>query len=126
MDTIMGPLTRAEADVIGERRRHVRELAWTPDHDDRHLPGALAFAGACYAISGAARDVDRAALRAARFDRATSIVVSAFRKLWPWAPQVWRPKNRRADLVRAAALILAELEKVDRLECPGVPGEGEH
>ena len=36
------------------------------------------------------------------------------RDLWPWAASWWKPKNRRRDLVRAAALIVAEIERIDR------------
>jgi hypothetical protein len=34
---------------------------------------------------------------------------------WPWAPEWFKPKTPRQDLVRAAALILAEIERRDRL-----------
>ena len=33
---------------------------------------------------------------------------------WPWHRQWWKPKNARRDLVRAAALIVAEIERLDR------------
>jgi hypothetical protein len=34
---------------------------------------------------------------------------------WPWAPELWKPANARRDLVKAGALILAEIERLDRL-----------
>jgi hypothetical protein len=34
--------------------------------------------------------------------------------LWPWSVQWWKPKDRRRDLVRAGALIVAEIERLDR------------
>ena len=33
---------------------------------------------------------------------------------WPWEPRWWKPKNPRRDLVRAAALLIAEIERLDR------------
>jgi len=33
---------------------------------------------------------------------------------WPWDPKWWKPKDRRRDLVRAAALIIAEIDRHDR------------
>ena len=41
---------------------------------------------------------------------------------WPWADEWWKPKNPRRDLVRAAALLLAEIERLDReaLKTPNV------
>jgi hypothetical protein len=33
---------------------------------------------------------------------------------WPWADKDWKPKDRRRDLIRAAALIVAEIERLDR------------
>lgn len=35
---------------------------------------------------------------------------------WPWEEEAWRPKNPRHDLVKAAALILAEIERLDRAD----------
>lgn len=33
---------------------------------------------------------------------------------WPFPPRSWKPKDRRRDLVRAAALLVAEIERLDR------------
>jgi hypothetical protein len=34
--------------------------------------------------------------------------------VWPWSREWWQPKDRRRDLVRAGALIVAEIERLDR------------
>ncbi len=39
-------------------------------------------------------------------------------QLWPWSTQNWSPQSPRADLVRAAALIISQIEKIDRAENP--------
>jgi hypothetical protein len=37
-----------------------------------------------------------------------------YEDLWPWHDDWWKPKDRRRDLIRAAALIVAEIERLDR------------
>ena len=34
---------------------------------------------------------------------------------WPWSHDWWKPTNPRRDLVKAGALILAEIERLDRM-----------
>ena len=33
---------------------------------------------------------------------------------WPWAPSWWKPRDKRSNLIRAGALILADIERLDR------------
>ncbi|HCE9784511.1 TPA: hypothetical protein NH348_003290 [Pseudomonas aeruginosa] len=33
---------------------------------------------------------------------------------WPWDEEWWKPKSARENLVRAGALVLAEIERLDR------------
>lgn len=42
---------------------------------------------------------------------------------WPWGSSWWKPKDPRRDLVRAGALILAEIERIDRASPPSSPVE---
>lgn len=81
-------------DIAKERARQVEKEGWTPVHDDQHMDGALAKAAACYAL------VDFPNVMRTRF--------------WPWDKEWWKPKDRRRDLVKAAALIVAEIERIDR------------
>lgn len=92
-------LTPAAADVVEERRRQVEAEGWTPEHDDEHYPGEMSLAAACYAKYG-----DWAAYRRiAPTD-------------WPWHESWWKPSDSRRNLVKAGALILAEIERMDRNE----------
>ena len=43
-------MTRTLDDVAAERKRQIEVEGWTAEHDDRHTPGELAQAGACYAL----------------------------------------------------------------------------
>lgn len=93
-------------DIAAERRRQVEVEGWTPKHDDSHGKFELARAAAAYA------------LHAANFHDATRLggryVTKAPHPEWPWAPMWWKPKFPRHDLVRAGALIVAEIERLDR------------
>jgi len=94
------PMSRATTDVLAERRRQIEAEAFTAEHDDAiNSDGQLAFAAACYAIP--------APRRGGRGHGYVGL-------LWPWSWEWWKPKDRRRDLVRAAALLLAEIERLDR------------
>jgi hypothetical protein len=83
-------------EIAKERQRQIDDEKWSREHDDRHLGNDLARAAACYA-AGSMR------LRYADEDS----------NVWPylWA---WKPKDQRRNLIRAAALIVAEIDRLDR------------
>lgn len=99
-------LSAAARDVLAERLRQVEVEGWTPKHDDEHSTGAMAAAAACYALTASAAATQSRYWIAKRAE--------ACRSLWPWASVWWKPKDQRSDLVRAGALILAEIERLDR------------
>ncbi|APY96621.1 hypothetical protein [Burkholderia pseudomallei] len=90
-------LTDAARDMLAERRRQVEAEGWTPEHDDQYQHGAIALAAACYAANAGG---------VAWADPLPSF--------WPWMHNWWKPTTPRRDLVTAGALILAELERLDR------------
>ncbi len=102
--------TTAVRDVLAERQRQVDVEGWTEGHDDsEHGDGtALAQAAACYAVADPPWP-DRLPIAPAE---------------WPWSVQWWKPKDRRHNLVRAAALILAEIERMDRASARRSSGVG--
>lgn len=85
-------------EIRAERDRQRIDEGWTPEHDDQHTRGEMALAAGCYSLN-------------ATEERFADGVVPIF---WPWAREWWKPKSRRRDLVRAAALIVAEIERLDR------------
>ncbi|HHS9899676.1 TPA: hypothetical protein ACTW52_003022 [Klebsiella quasipneumoniae subsp. similipneumoniae] len=91
--------TAAAADVLAERKRQVTTEGWTPEHDDQHVNFEMAIAGGLYAISA----VDS-------HHKLRNSAPSA----WPWDRKWWKPDGPRRDLVKAGALILAEIERLDR------------
>ncbi|KIX47713.1 hypothetical protein SY87_09800 [Burkholderia pseudomallei] len=90
-------MTDAARDMLAERRRQVEAEGWTPEHDDQYQHGAIALAAACYAANAGG---------VAWADPLPSF--------WPWMHNWWKPTTPRRDLVKAGALILAELERLDR------------
>lgn len=102
----LGSQTAAARDVLAERQRQISGEGWTPEHDDAHSDGEMAGAAACYAMQVALDCIGRNDLH--------NTVSRTIRELWPWSAHWWKPKNRRADLIKAAALILAEIERLDR------------
>lgn len=116
----MNQLTKAASDVLAERARQVNAEGWTPEHDDEHVDGSMARAAACY--------VEHACSRGWVYqdfeDGPQRYASEAVPFRWPdaWDASWWKPKNPRRDLVRAAALLLAEIERLDRAPAPGVSG----
>lgn len=93
----------AARDVLAERQRQITAEGWTPEHDDEHCSGELALAAGCYAISGG--------------NYGKGIVPP----IWPWGNDSWKPTYGRRDLVRAGALIIAEIERIDRAAIAASP-----
>lgn len=94
-------------DVLAERRRQVEAEGWTAEHDDDHGNGEMARAAASYALEHAAWTYT---------ETPSSRLMDAARSVWPWGKEWWKPCAGRRMLVKAAALILAEIERLDRKE----------
>ncbi|EPJ5080650.1 hypothetical protein P3415_006110 [Pseudomonas aeruginosa] len=97
-----GQAPQAWLDVLAERRRQGEVEGWTPEHDDAHSHGQMARAAACYALAGSSAPNDGTA----------ALLVSL---AWPWDEQWWKPSTARRDMVKACALGLAEIERLDRV-----------
>jgi hypothetical protein len=79
-------------EIAAERGRQIEVEGWPPEHDDAHDENQLAYAAACYAV-GMPMD-----------------------GYWQWDASWWKPgPDRRRRLVKAGALIVAELERLERL-----------
>ncbi|MDP3407255.1 hypothetical protein [Bosea sp. (in: a-proteobacteria)] len=96
------PLRPAIRDIAAERLRQIEAEGWSPDHDDRHFKGELARAAASYVLPARHRE--------GGFADGVNII----KLLWPWGWDWWKPTSRRRDLVKAGALIVAEIERLDR------------
>lgn len=90
--------------IVAERRRQVEAEGWTAAHDDEHAAGELAVAAACYAIPASRRDCG------SHID---------YPALWPWDPSWWKPGDRVRELVKAGALVAAEIDRLQRAAARG-------
>lgn len=103
---IRRPLSPAMQAIIAERYRQKEVEGWSDEHDDNHQPGELARAAAAYAHTAGLH-----VLAGDEFGRAKDLYCP---NVWPWSLDWWKPQDFRRDLVRAGALIVAELERWDR------------
>lgn len=98
-------LTRAERDVLAERQRQVESEGWSSGHDDEYEVGTLASAAINYATPlSAEKGVNQRPVF-----------------YWPWDLSWWKPSSYRRNLIKAASLILAEIERLDRAESKKQP-----
>lgn len=77
--------------IAAERERQVSAEGWSLEHDDQHVDGALAHAAAVYAS-------DRVDIN----------------DVWPWPDEGPKIKDEISNLVRAGALIAAEIDRLQR------------
>jgi hypothetical protein len=108
-----GFMSVAEWDVLRERDRQRLDENWSHEHDDAHVRGEMSNAAACYAIQ-AAREAETGE-RISKVFRPIGPVTTPFH-LWPWDMSWWKPRSMRENLVRAAALLIAEIERIDRAD----------
>jgi hypothetical protein len=92
-------------EVAAERQRQIEVEGWTADHDDTHTHEEMALAAAMYALPAFARNL---------FIGMNGDTI--LERLWPWEIKWWKPEKRRRNLIKAAALLVAEIERLDRFE----------
>lgn len=80
-------MTGAEL-IAAERQRQIDVEGWTPEHDREHGRGELAQAAAAYAVPAHAS------------------------YLWPWRFAGFKRAGRVRELVKAGALIAAEIDRL--------------
>ncbi len=91
-------------DIMEERTRQQVVERWTTEHDDEHIDGSLAAAAGCYALKAGGVDFN----------------ISLLGRLWPWDLKWWKPTANRQSCVKAAALLVAEIERIDRKMMKGL------
>lgn len=95
-------------DIAAERLRQIEVEGWTQEHDDGYDTGDLARAASCYALSASEEGV---AFDDFLYDDNGAPLCPRW---WPWDADWWKPNVARRDLVKAGALIVAEIERLDR------------
>jgi len=106
----LAPSLDAVQRVLTERRRQIEVEGWSSEHDDEYAAGELAAAAAAYAFNAYVTTTPR-------------YLTADPLGFWPWAPSWWKPRSALEDLSRAAALIIAEMERLDRLSTSHMEGQ---
>lgn len=84
--------------IAVERQRQIESEGFGADHDDDYLERELADAASCYLHYGPFSEPER----------------------WPWDTSWWKPSNGSGpedhlrDMVKAGALVVAEIERLQR------------
>lgn len=100
-------ITQAITDILSERERQKSQEGYSLQHDDQYEHNELSRAAASY--------VDYAANCSSLYESHSSLYQRQVPpNNWVFDKVFWKPKNPRQDLVRAAALIIAEVERMDR------------
>ncbi len=92
--------------IAAERQRQIDAEGWTPEHDRQLRDGSLAWAAVAYALvpTVALGDYDRMSF-------------------WPWDLAYYKPTpdDRVRELVKAGALIAAEIDRLRAEDEPEGP-----
>lgn len=105
----MGPGVQA---IAIERQRQMATERFTSTHDEQYQRGELAKAAVAYAQ-----------LAATELEAGTRGHIGWLNPpaIWPWEAHWWKPVDARRDLVRAGALIAAQIDLIDQRDAaPGV------
>lgn len=105
---VVSKINKAMGDIAYERMRQIGLEGYTPEHDDEHDNGEIALAAATYALLAGAElgDEENMDLDAA--------IMHVTKWVWPWSPKALKPTDARRMLIKSAALIVAEVERIDR------------
>lgn len=98
----LSPVPQAWLDVQAERRRQITVEGFDTSNDDASA-GQIAQAAGCYALHAGGIGTDW-----------PGGIRNGSALFWPWDEEWWKPKSARENLVRAGALVLAEIERLDR------------
>lgn len=95
--------------IAEERESQINAEGWTPEHDEQHREGQIAYAASAYALYHGLK---------------TTFPPESFEKLhlekqataeWPWGAEWWKPSDDPVrNLVKAGALIAAEIDRITR------------
>lgn len=87
-------------DIRMKRQRQIVIHGYPPEHDDQHTNGSVAIGAIPYIQAANQETLD--------------LTDEELQVFWPW-PEKFKPSaDRRENLINAAALLVAEIERIDR------------
>jgi hypothetical protein len=98
-------------EIALERTRQIKAEGFNPSRDDGYTNGQLIDAAVNYAAASALCAKLDCQNYAPELGPPLDNLTAFY---WPWAREWWKPGDRRRMLVKAAALLVAEIERIDR------------
>lgn len=115
---LAAPLSSGADLIAAERRRQIEQEGWTAEHDDGHVDFEMAGAASSYAqhVQGKAWLYTKE--NPSDYQEVEEILIP---DEWPidWDLKWFKPTSPLRDLVKAGALIAAEIDRLQRLSKQG-------
>lgn len=92
-------------EVLLERQRQIITHRYDQEHDDAHDWGELAVAAVVYVDASLTNSKGKCYLSAKQLQ-----------KRWPWDSRFKAASSRRSNLLKAVAMLVAEIERLDRVQ----------
>lgn len=91
--------------IAEERQRQIEKEGWTSEHDAMHQSEEMIDAAMCYLMSSPDMEINAGT---------AYVQLQAKKAIWPWAIGQFKPSpdNRLKELVKAGALIAAEIDNI--------------
>lgn len=100
-------------EAADERLRQVSEEGYSTSHDDLYAAYELVYAACAYASHQPSKEIlDRGPIGLRNLSSEPPL-------WWPWRAKYWKPRSHRENMVRAIALLMAEVERIDREQASG-------
>jgi len=90
--------------IAEERQRQIEKEGWTPEHDDEHGACEMSMAASAYIEQTIRQENGHC-----HPDEDEPIL-----SIWPWVSEDWKPSDSIRNLVKAGALIAAEIDRLQR------------
>lgn len=98
--------------IAAERQRQISQEGWTPEHDDKHDCNQMARAAEAYVYHYRSLGW----MHEPALGKESEYLAQSPPEMWPWDEKWWKPKDPLSDLVKAGALIAAEIDRLQRLQ----------
>lgn len=97
--------------IADERQRQIMSEGYFSEHDDQYTRQELAIAAGCYIVSAEACHYSKNNLTfSGGYRPGEGVPIN-----WPWDAEYWKPTGDPVrDLVKAGALIAAEIDRLQR------------
>jgi hypothetical protein len=87
--------------IAAERLRQITEEKFDEPHDMKWRNSELIKAAICYAV-------------ASTYSVGYNFSSGTLRRWWPWDREWWKPSSRKRNLIKAGALIAAEIDRMEK------------